>query len=262
MAIDTGGDPRDRSDPRNGSDPRDGTDPDAGINPRDGTVLIVGSDTLSGRELVEQLRADGYRATLAQTVEHARTLARGQPVRAIVLGELEPSRASLDLLEEIRSNQESVWDERLAVIVLGHRVGQLELLRAFELGADDFVVPPISYLELRVRLRALLRRVEQRPEMRSLRVGTLEIDMEAHLVRVDGSLVDLCRLEYELLVHLARNPTRVCSRQELLRAIWNQHRIAGTRTVDSHASRLRRKLNLAGAGGLVVNVWGVGYRLT
>jgi DNA-binding response OmpR family regulator len=94
-----------------------------------------------------------------------------------------------------------------------------------------------------------------------LRVGPLDIDTDAHRVHIDDTPVELCRLEYELLVHLARNPTGVCSRQELLRAIWRQHTSAGARTVDSHASRLRRKLDAAGAHGFVVNVWGVGYRL-
>ena len=73
--------------------------------------------------------------------------------------------------------------------------------------------------------------------------------------------MELGPLEYELLVHLARDPSAVCSKQELLREIWRQRCPSGTRTVDSHASRLRRKLHAVGAFGFVVNVWGVGYRL-
>jgi DNA-binding response OmpR family regulator len=253
-----------------------------GPDSREATILVVESNALIGRELVEQLRADRYHAALAHTAEHARAIARGRSIRAIVLGTLDSPRGALDLLEEVRRSPDehtdgSVWDGRLPAIVLSPGATQLDLLRAFEMGADDFFagVDPVEragrvgqlgrvgppYLELRARLRAVLRRAESLPDMRLLRVGSLEIDTGAHQVRAAGVPVELCRLEYELLVHLARNPNGVCSKHELLRAIWNQHAGTGARTVDSHASRLRRKLDAAGAGGLVVNVWGVGYRL-
>lgn len=234
---------------------------DAGFDPHEATILLAESSPSIGSELVEQLCADRYRARLARTAEHARTLALTQPIRAVVLGVLDDHRGALDLLQEVRSSDGSVWDERLPAIVLGPSAEQLDLLRALEMGADDFIAHPVSYLELRARLRAVLRRVESRPETRLLRVGPIEIDTSAHLVRVAGAPVALCRLEYELLVYLARNPSSVCTKQELLRAIWNHRGTGGVRTVDSHASRLRRKLDVAGARGLVVNVWGVGYRL-
>jgi DNA-binding response OmpR family regulator len=288
---------------------------DADAARRDATIIVAESNASIGRELVEQLRADRYRAVIARTAEHARVLARAQPIRAIVLGALDAPRDALDLLDEIRGSLGQstggqviagqtvagraiagqpgaaqatggpTWDRCLPAIVLGQTGGQLELLRAFEMGADDFihkgdslrveveqadtgradsgwaslerVAPP--YLELRARLRAVLRRAETSAPALLLNIGLLEIDENAHMVRVAGVPMELCRLEYELLVHLARNPTAVCSKQELLRAIWHQH--ASVRTVDSHASRLRRKLGAAGATGLVVNVWGVGYRL-
>ena len=228
-------------------------------------ILLVETGTSVGSELVEQLRADRYRVVVAQSAEHARALARAQPIRAILLGALDTPRGWLDLLEEVRCHTSHpggpMWEEDLPVIVLSQTGGQLDLLRAFELGADDFIAfDRQRYLELRARLKALLRRVERVPGTR-LRVGPLEIDTSAHLVRVAGASVELCRLEYELLVHLARDPTGVCTKQELLGAIWHQPLGTGARTLDSHASRLRRKLGVAGAHGFVVNVWGVGYRL-
>jgi DNA-binding response OmpR family regulator len=236
-------------------------------HPFDGVILVVEPDESIGCELVEQLRADRYSAVHARTEEHARVLARAQPVRAIVLGALDGPRGALDLLEEIRhqrSHQASgpqAWDEGVPAILLSPSATQLDLLRAFEMGADDFIAHPPTYLELRARLRAVLGRIESPTYGRLLRVGEIEIDTCSHCVRFQGATVELCRLEYELMVHLARNPTTVCSKQELLRVIWGQRSGSAARTVDSHASRLRRKLDAVGASGLVVNVWGVGYRL-
>jgi DNA-binding response OmpR family regulator len=237
-----------------------------GDAPHDGFVLLVEQDDSLGSSLGEQLCADRLYTVIAHTSEHARVLARSHRVRAMILGELESPRGALDLLEEVRrgaldSSGWPTWDACLPAIVLGPTGSRLDLLRAFEVGADDFISRPPSYLELRARLKALLRRAEGLPATRILRVGLLEVDTGAHAVRFGAESVDLCRLEYELLVHLARNPTVVCPKQELLLAIWKRRTSVGARTVDSHASRLRRKLDAAGADGMVVNVWGVGYRL-
>ncbi len=229
-----------------------------------GAILVVESSVHIGEQLVEQLCADGYHAMQARTLGHARALARAHRLRAVVLGALDVRRASLGLLAEIRrfTDGDSVWDANTPVIVVSPSAGELDLLRAFEVGADDFIARPARYLELRARLRAVLRRVERPNSARLLRVGALSIDTTAHVVSVAGAPVELCRLEYELLVHLARRPTCVFSKQELLSEIWGYGSQAGARTVDSHSSRLRRKLDAAGAPGLVVNVWGIGYRLT
>jgi DNA-binding response OmpR family regulator len=240
--------------------------PSLGADWNQSTILVVEYDDTIGAALVEQLRADRYCAELARTAGHARSLVRARPVRAVLLRALDSRRVALDLLDEIRESKSdatdvSVWEESLPVIVLSPNAEQLDMLRAFEMGADDFIGGELSYLELRARLKAVLRRAEGSHLRRLLRVGPLEIDTRAHVVLVAGLPVALCRLEYELLVHLARNPTGVCSKQELLLTIWRQRLGAGARTVDSHASRLRRKLDAAGAPGMVVNVWGVGYRL-
>jgi DNA-binding response OmpR family regulator len=234
----------------------------------DGKILLVEANPSPGGELAEQLRADGFQTVVARSSEHARVLAGSNTLRAAVLGQVEPPRGTLDLLEEIRRGCDmpatrALWDARLPAIAIGSGAGQLELLRAFDAGADDFIAAPVSYLELRARLRALLQRVEiaiDTPPIVS--VGSLAIDTAAHTVSFSGAQVELRRLEYELLVYLARRPTTVCSRHELLSAIWRRHcGDRGARTLDSHASRLRRKLAAVGADGYVVNVWGVGYRL-
>jgi DNA-binding response OmpR family regulator len=92
-------------------------------------------------------------------------------------------------------------------------------------------------------------------------VRDLEIDLAARLVRVGGATVHLSAKEFDLLVALAEDPERVYRKEELLRDVWGFRSLGKTRTLDSHASRLRRKLNLNGDAAYVVNVWGVGYRL-
>jgi DNA-binding winged helix-turn-helix (wHTH) protein len=144
--------------------------------------------------------------------------------------------------------------------VLTGRAGELDRLRGFEHGCDDYVSKPFSYAELRARLGALLRRVELRRRPGRLRAGELEVDAPSRVVRVRGTPIDLSQKEFALARMLASEPTRVFTKEELLRSIWGFRTLGSTRTLDSHACRLRHKLGRFG-DRFVVNVWGVGYRL-
>jgi DNA-binding response OmpR family regulator len=242
--------------PRNASHHGDGTP--------HGPILVVESDRNLGRAIADQLIADGYEVQLARTAEHARVLSRASAPRLAVLGNIDCRRGALQLLEEIRASDRvnSPWDEALPAIVVSSRAHELDVLRAFEAGADDFVARPPRYLELRARLRAILRRTDSAPQAeRVLEFGPLAIDSGAHAVTLHGQPVELRRREFELLLHLAGDPRKVFGKDELLRAVWGYRCSGSTRTVDSHASRLRRKLDLDGSRPWVINVWGVGYRL-
>jgi DNA-binding response OmpR family regulator len=173
-----------------------------------------------------------------------------------------PDGSGLDLIARVRAADgiASRLDPSVPLVVLTGRAGEIDRVRGFERGADDYVVKPFSYGELRLRVQAVLRRTRARREGGTMRVGGLEIDPASRDVRVGGELVVLSQKEYALLRALAAQPTRVFTKSELLRDVWGFRSLGTTRTLDSHACRLRRKLGARGER-FVVNVWGVGYRL-
>jgi DNA-binding response OmpR family regulator len=154
------------------------------------------------------------------------------------------------------------WVERAPVIVIGREdADAVDCIDALRRGCDDYVERPFSYQELVERIRAVLRRAQPRdPEV--VEAPPVRIDVRTRVARVEGLRLQLSQKEYDLLLTLAREPDRVFTKAELLRDVWGYRVTARTRTLDSHASRLRRKLRESGASvTLIDNVWGVGYRL-
>ena len=224
------------------------------------TIVIVEADTATATFLCDQLAADDYTPAAVSTVEGARQAAAELAPQLLVLGELAEPRAALGLLVEVRAGRFPL-DPQLPTLVLSPTQAELDVLRAFGHGADDVMAKPLGYPELRARIAALLRRAAPHRNGRLIRVGALEIDTRARRARLDGAPVELTQREFALLVHLASEPERVFTKDELLRAVWGHSTYGATRTLDSHACRLRDKLRRHGDRSWVINVWGVGYAL-
>ncbi len=226
------------------------------------TILIVEDDRATRTYIGDNLAADGYEPlTAASAREGLRLMESSFPDLAIVDLGL-PDRDGLELLADVRAADgiASRVDPTLPVLVLTGRDGELHRLRSFERGADAVLQKPISYPELRAHVAALLRRSEQRVRRGRIRVGGLELDPSSRTVELNGRAVSLSQKEFALLRTLAMEPTRVFAKEELLRNIWGFRSMGSTRTLDSHACRLRQKL-ARDSDHFVVNVWGVGYRL-
>ena len=177
-----------------------------------------------------------------------------------ILELLEVARPDLVLASDSLAGDLLRRSTDVPIIVLGRADSDpIDRVRAFDGGCDDYVDRPFHYEELLARIRAVLRRVAP-PDGDRTQVGDLVIDRAARRVTVGGTPVALAAKEYELLVELAAEPARVFTKEQLLRDVWGFRSLGRTRTLDSHASRLRRKLAAAG-GDFVRNVWGVGYSL-
>jgi DNA-binding response OmpR family regulator len=225
------------------------------------TVVVCEDDETTLELLCDHLNADRYDALPAPSASDALRHCRFKQPDLLLLDLALPDASGLDVLRQIRGSAgaEARFDPQLPVIVLSGLGDDDERVRGFECGADDYLVKPVHYPELRARIAALLRRRAGRQEG-PVRVGDLVIDPARRRVWVEGKDIALSNKEFTLLRVLASDPIRVFSKKELLEDVWGYRTEARTRTLDSHASRLRRKLDPENAR-YVINCWGVGYRL-
>ncbi|MSO96049.1 MAG: response regulator transcription factor [Thermoleophilia bacterium] len=218
-------------------------------------LLLADPDSDHPGYLERNLRSDGFDVVEAGWASQALDIAERSRPDIVLVGEAE-------LCARLREGEPGRrWDRNIPVIVLtAAGADPVDRVRAFERGADD-VAERGMYPELVARIHAVLRRSAV-GQADVLEVGELVIDRRARQVRVGGVSVSLAGREFDLAFGLASDPYRVFTKEELLRDVWGYGGRLVTRTVDSHASRLRRKLRAAGAElPYVINVWGRGYRL-
>jgi DNA-binding response OmpR family regulator len=225
------------------------------------TIVVCEDDTPTLELLCDNLRADAYDTLAAPTAADALRLCHFKQPDLLLLDILLPDASGLDVLREIRAGGGGRFDPELAVIVLSGRSDDRDRVRGIEVGADDFLAKPAHYPELLARIGSVLRRRSRQAGTGGpVRVGELRIDPATRSVWVGDRRVGLANLEFELLLKLASEPTRVFTKRELLEQVWGFRSEGRTRTVDSHASRVRMKLDPEHRR-YVVNCWGVGYRL-
>jgi DNA-binding response OmpR family regulator len=204
--------------------------------------------------LGRQLRDDGFDVLGAARRSEALELAESARPDLVLLAEL-------DLCLRLRRGEPGrTWDRNVPVIVLAPSSDPVERVRALDRGADDVMGRPFSYEELLARIRAVLRRSTP-ASGEAIVAGDLAIDRPTRRVHVRDTSVLLSAKEFELVAKLASEPHRVFTKEELLREVWGYRALGRTRTLESHASRVRKKLCVGPEDRFIVNVWGVGYRM-
>jgi two-component system phosphate regulon response regulator PhoB len=225
---------------------------------RNTCVLVVDDEADLVTTLAYNLSREGYDVRTAMTGEAALREAARDPVPdLVVLDVLLPDRLGTEVCRRLRSEART---KTVPIIMLTARGEEIDRVVGFEVGADDYMVKPFSVRELLLRIRAIMRRAEDKePTSEDLATGILRIDPDSHRAWVGEQEITLCALEFKLLATLLRRQGRVQSRSTLLADVWGVRGDVATRTVDVHVKRLREKLGEA--GNYIETLRGVGYRL-
>ena len=225
-------------------------------------ILVVEDQRDLALGLRANLEVEGYTVDVASTGEDALRIAGERAPDLVILDIMLPGIDGYEVLAKLRAMRLDV-----PVLMLTARAEEVDKVRGFRTGADDYVTKPFGVMELLVRIQALLRRGPPRDQEATrrgqvVRVGDVEVDIEGHMVRRNGEEVSLTPKAFELLLALHRKQGKVASRHELLRDIWGYASSVTTRTVDAHVAELRRKLEADPADPKhILTVWKVGYRL-
>ena len=223
-------------------------------------ILVVDDERVLVKGIKFNLESEGYQVEAGCDGEEAVELARSGSFDLIILDLMMPKIDGLQACMRIREFS------NVPIIMLTARSEDADKLVGFECGADDYITKPFNILELKARVRALLRRAgmaaQQSGAGAKLTMGHIVLDPDARAAWKDGQSVDLTAKEFDLMELLMRNPNRVYSRENLLNVVWGYEYAGDYRTVDVHVRRLREKLELDPANPeYILTKWGVGYYL-
>lgn len=216
------------------------------------TVLVVEDEAPIAQAVAARLRSEGFAVEIAADGPSAVDACERLQPDLVVLDLMLPGLDGLEVCKRIQR------DRPVPVLMLTARDSETDLVVGLAVGADDYLTKPFSARELTARVHALLRRVDRTPDRgvgKVLALGPVALDLEARRVRVSGDEVHLTPTEFDLLAFLAKRPTRVFTRDQLLGEVWGYRDGSGARTVDSHVRALRRKLGV----DTVRTIHGVGY---
>ena len=221
-------------------------------------ILVVDDEALLVKGIRFNLQNDGYEVITGSDGAEAVALAQSQNPDLIVLDVMMPRMDGLTACSKIREFSD------VPIILLTAKTTDMDKLLGFDQGADDYLTKPFNILELKARIRAMLRRsggsAPKEAPKNELVGGPIRLDLDARNAYRSGELVDLTAKEFDVIEHLMRNPNRVFSRENLLDTIWAYEYRSDIRTVDVHIRRLREKLEENPAQPKhIMTKWGVGY---
>ena len=221
-------------------------------------ILVVDDENLLVKGIRFNLQNEGYEVITGSNGEEAVALAKDPEVQLIILDVMMPVMDGLEACSKIREFSD------VPIIMLTAKTDDMDKLMGFEHGADDYLTKPFNILELKARVRALLRRYVRREEDKDkgnrLQLGSIAVDSVERNAYKDGILVELTAKEFDLIELLMKYPNRVYSRENLLDTIWQYEYRSDIRTVDVHIRRLREKLERDPANPeYIMTKWGVGY---
>ena len=219
-------------------------------------ILVVDDEELLVKGIRFNLQNDGYTVISGSNGLEAVQLTRDQEPDLIVLDIMMPQMDGLTACAKIREFSE------VPIILLTAKSEDMDKLIGFDQGADDYLTKPFNILELKARIRALLRRstVKSHEESDRLTIGNITLDLDGRNAYTSGKLTELTAKEFDVIEFLMRNPNHVYSRESLLDTIWAYEYRSDIRTVDVHIRRLREKLEEDPANPqYIMTKWGVGY---
>ena len=221
-------------------------------------ILVVDDEALLVKGIRFNLQNEGYEVITGSDGQEAVDQVRDQSPDLVVLDVMMPNMDGLTACRKIREFSD------VPIILLTAKTDDMDKLIGFDHGADDYLTKPFNILELKARIRAILKRShrqeEARVESNSLTIGSISLDLDARNAYKGGQLADLTAKEFDVIEFLMRNPNRVYSREALLDTIWAYEYRSDIRTVDVHIRRLREKLEENPAEPkYILTKWGVGY---
>ena len=219
-------------------------------------ILVVDDEDLLVKGIRFNLQNDGYEVITGSTGFEAIEQAKAHSPDLIVLDVMMPEMDGLTACSHIREFSD------IPIILLTAKTGDMDKLIGFDHGADDYLTKPFNILELKARIRALLRRctLQKKEAAQALQIGNITLDLDGRNAYKSGILADLTAKEFDVIEFLMRNPNRVYSREALLDTIWTMEYRSDIRTVDVHIRRLREKLEENPAEPqYIMTKWGVGY---
>ena len=217
------------------------------------TILVVDDESRMRKIVKDFLQRENFEVLEAENVEEAvDVFCSNNNIVLIILDVMMPKMDGWEVCKEIRKLS------KVPIVMLTAKSEERDELLGFELGVDEYITKPFSPKVLTARVGAILKRT-QGEDGEMLSINGIEVDKKAHIVRLDGEVIDLSYKEFELLTFFMENKDVALSREKILNNVWNYDYFGDARTIDTHVKKLRSKLG--SKGDMIKTIWGLGYKL-